>query len=162
MSDQPGRIRTTAPSQLAVCAAIGAALGWFAVPLLDRLRGVVPSVPWSAVLALAFIAAVLGGTAWITFRAIHRRRERIDPQRAVNLLVLAKASALAGAVVAGGYLGFAAHYVDNLDIALPRERVTRSVLAAAGAVLVCIGGLLLELALRVPKGPDDDDEDAAD
>ena len=161
MSQEPGRIGTTSPTSLAVAGLVGAVLGWVLAPVLGALRGVVPSVPWSAVLALAFIALLLLGTAWVTYRMIHTRLQRMDPQRAVNLLVLAKASALAGAVVAGGYVGFGVHYLDSLDIALPRERVVRSGLAAAAAVLVCAGGLLLERALRVPRGPDDEDEPEA-
>jgi 2-amino-4-hydroxy-6-hydroxymethyldihydropteridine diphosphokinase len=153
---QPGRIGTTSRTALLALAVVGFALGWVLAPVLGELRGVVPSVPWSAVLALAFIAALLFGTAWLTYRTIHRRRELMDPQRAVNLLVLAKASALAGALVAGGYLGFGVHFLDSLDIPLPQQRVIRSGLAAIGAVLVCVGGLLLERALRIPRGPDED------
>ena len=159
MTEEPGRLRTTPPGSLAVLAVVGALLGWVLAPLLGALRGVVPSIPWSSVLALVFIAVLLLGTAWITYSTIHRRLQPLDPQRAVNLLVLAKASALVGALVAGGYLGFGAHYLDSLDIALPQQRVIRSGLAAAGAVLVCVGGLLLERALRVPRGPDDDGDD---
>ena len=160
MTEEPGRLRTTTPGSLALLAVVGAVLGWVLAPLLGALRGVVPSVPWSAVLALAFIAVLLLGTAWIAYRTIHQRLQSLDPQRAVNLLVLAKASALVGALVAGGYLGFGAHYLDSLDIALPQQRVIRSGLAAVGAVLVCIGGLLLERALRVPRQPDDDRGDS--
>ena len=158
MSDQPGRIRTTSPGLLVATVVVGFALGWFAVPALEASRGVVPSVPWTAVVVLAFLAAVLFGLAWLTYRTIHRRRERMEPQRAVNLLVLGKASALMGALVAGGYVGFGAHFVDSLDIALPQQRVVRSALAAACAAAVCIGGLLLERACRVPKSPDDEDD----
>lgn len=159
MSLPPGRVRTTRPGVLAALAVAGAVLGWYAVPLLDRIRGVVPAVPWSAVLVLAGTAALLLGAAFWTHRTIHRRRARMDPRRAVNLLVLAKASALVGALVGGGYLGFGAQFLDSLDIALPRQRVVRSGLAAAAAVLVCVGGLLLERACRVPRDPDDLDDD---
>jgi hypothetical protein len=78
----------------------------------------------------------------------------MDPRRAVNLLLLAKAAALAGAVFAGGYLGFALHFIDNMDVDLPRERVIRSASAAVASIVVMISGLLLERACRVPRGDD--------
>lgn len=161
MSQPPGRVRTTRPGLLAALALAGGVLGWYAVPLLERVRGVAPSVPWSAVLVLAGLAVLLLGAAFFTHRTIHRRRQRMDPRRAVNLLVLAKASAMVGALVAAGYVGFGAHFLDNLDIALPQQRVIRSALAAAAAVLVCVGGLLLERACRVPRDPDDLEDDLA-
>jgi zinc transporter ZupT len=147
---------------LAAVALTGAVLGWYTVPVLERVDGVVPSVPWTAVVVLALLAALLFVAAYTTHRTIHRRREVMDPRRAVNLLVLAKASAIVGALVAAAYLGFGAHWLDDLDIALPRERVIRSSLAAVAGVLVCVGGLLLERACRVPRVPDDLDDDASE
>jgi hypothetical protein len=107
------------------------------------------------VLALAFLAAVLLGTAWSTWRALHRLQRYIEPHRAVNLLVLAKASALVGALVAGAYLGFGAQFLDSLDIMLPRERAIRSGLAALASLVMMVGGLLLERALKVPGEPEE-------
>jgi hypothetical protein len=78
----------------------------------------------------------------------------MDPRRAVNLLLLAKAAALAGAVFAGGYLGFALHFVDSMDVDLPRERVIRAVSAAVASGALVISGLLLERACRVPRDED--------
>ena len=160
MSEPRGRVGTTRPATLAAAAFAGAVLGWYTVPVLERLGGVVPSVPWTAVVVLGLLAVLLFVAAYTTYRTIHRRRELMDPRRAVNLLVLAKASAIVGAFVAAAYLGFGAHWLDDLDVALPRERVIRSGLAAAAAVLVCAGGLLLERACRVPREPDDLEDDA--
>jgi sulfite exporter TauE/SafE len=94
--------------------------------------------------------------AYSTYRTVHRERRRIDAQRAVNLLLIAKASALTGALVAGGYVGFGLQFIDQLDVALPRERVIRSASAAVAGILIVVAGLLLERACRVPRIEDDD------
>ena len=76
--------------------------------------------------------------------------------------MLGKASALAGAVIAGGYLAFALMFVGRWDAAGPRERVIRALVAVVVAVGLSIAGLLLERACRVPGGDDDDDGDPGD
>ncbi len=65
--------------------------------------------------------------------------------------MLAKASALAGALFAGGYLGYAISWWGMTDALLARERVVHSLLAALAGALVVTGGLLLERACRVRK-----------
>jgi len=157
VSEHEGRLRTTAAATLAVFGLLGLAIGGVLRPLIERGGGIAPTVPWAAALTLGFLAAVLLGLAWSTYRTIHQHRERIEPQRAVNLLVFGKASAIAGAAVAGGYLGYGLSWVDSAtDAALPRERLVHSLVACAAAVAVMVGGLLLERACRVPT---DDDKD---
>jgi hypothetical protein len=78
----------------------------------------------------------------------------MEPQRAVAFLVLGKASALAGALVAGGYFGFAFMFLTRLDAAAPRDRVIRSAVAIVAGIVVCAMGLLLERACQVPTEPD--------
>jgi hypothetical protein len=102
------------------------------------------------------VSALVGALAYATHQRIQVRRERIEPQRAVALLVLGKASALAGALVAGGYFGFALMFLTRLDAAAPRDRVIRSAVAIVAGVALCIVGLLLERACKVPTEPDED------
>ena len=71
---------------------------------------------------------------------------------------LGKASALAGALVAGGYFGFAVMFLTRLDAAAPRDRVIRSAVAIAAGVVLCVMGLLLERACKVPTEPDEGEE----
>jgi len=152
------QLRPTPATALAVTSLAGLAVGGSIRPLVERGGGVAPAVTWAAPLTLLAFALLLLGLARITYGTIHQRRERIEPHRAVNLLVLAKASALAGAAVAGAYLGYALSFAAEWDAALPRERVTRSLAACAVALLVVVGGLLLERACRVPGDPDDSDD----
>jgi hypothetical protein len=132
----------------------GGLLGWTLVPV-SEMHGSPPRVEWAAVGALVVIAGVLLTFAYTTYRTVHRDRRRMDPQRGVTLLMLAKASALMGALVAGGYLGFALQFVDSLDVALPRERFVRSLVCAVTGVVIVVSALLLERACRVPKDEED-------
>lgn len=114
-----------------------------------------PRVQWPAVVALAAIAVADAVLAWWTYWTLHRERRRMDPHLAVSFLLFAKASSVVGAFVAGGYAGFALHFVDNLEASLPRERVFRSIVAAVTGVAIVISALLLERACRIPKQPDE-------
>jgi hypothetical protein len=155
-SEQEGRLRTTSAATLVVIGLVGLAIGGVIRPLVERGGGVAPTVPLAAPLTLGFLAAVLLGLAWTTYRTIHQQHRRIEPQRAVNLLVFGKASALAGAAVAGGYLGYGLSFAQSADdAALPRERLVHSLVAAAVSAAVMVGGLLLERACRVPGDGDD-------
>ena len=151
---QQGTVGPTRAGTLVVCCVVGGVLGFLIVPISERLTETAPRVEWTSAGVLAIIAAIMFTLAYTTHRTIHRERRRMDPQRAVNLLLMAKAAALVGAVVAGGYLGFALHFIDQLDVDLPRERVIRALSAAVAAGLVMISGLLLERACRVPRGDD--------
>ncbi len=131
--------------------AVGAVLGYALVAISVRTTGWAPRVQWSAVFGLLGLVVLVGGLAYSTYRMVHHDRRPIDSRRAVNLLLGAKASALAGSVTAGGYIGFAVPFLNQLDIALPRERVIRSACAALAAVALLVAGLLLERACRVPK-----------
>ena len=106
-----------------------------------------------ALLALVLVAAILGATAYVTWRAVHVHHERLEPHQAVNRLVLARACALVGALVAGGYLGYALSWLGS-SAELADERMVRSAAAAAGGVATVVTALLLERACRVRNGPD--------
>jgi len=149
--DPPGRVGTTTPGSVIGFALVGLVLGWLVRPVSVRISGSAPTVSWLPVLALAFVALIVGAVAWSTYRLLHRRHGRLEPHHAVNRLVLAKACALAGALVAGGYFGYALSWLGLTDAALARERVLHSVLAGAAGVALVTGSLLLERACRVSK-----------
>lgn len=162
----PGRVRTTRPGTLVAFGLTGLVLGWLLRPAAIRFSGVAPTVGWAPVLALLLAAAILAAVAWSTYRSLHPGRPGppgrlrpvvgLEPQHAVNRLVLAKASALAGALVAGGYLGYALSWWRVSESALAQQRIVQSVLAGAGGVLLVAASLLLERACRVRR---DDDAD---
>lgn len=159
MAGQPdppqGTIGPTRFRVLLLIFVVGALLGYAFANVTQRVDTTAPRVEWTSVLALVAIAAIVLVMAWSTYRTVHRERRRIDPHRAVSFLLLAKASSLVGALIAGGYLGFALEFVDRMEADLPRERVIRSLFAAVTAVVIVVSGLLLERACRIPKDPDE-------
>ncbi len=149
-----GRLRPTSAVLLTVAAGTGIVGGWLLHPVGRRIWGTPPFVSGLQVLALASLAAALAVTAWATWRTVHQRRQRMEPHVAVNRFVLARASAVVGALVAGGYAGYAISWL-GVGAQLAGERLW-SALAASGAALLVLGAaLLLERACRVRSGDDD-------
>lgn len=158
MAEEPsgGSVNLTPFRALVVAAIFGGLAGWLVVVIANAFDLIPPEVPWTAPIGLILVAALVGALAYATHQRIQVRRERIEPQRAVALLVLGKASALAGALVAGGYFAFALMFLTRLDAAAPRDRVIRSAVAIVAGIVLCIVGLLLERACKVPTEPDED------
>lgn len=129
--------------------AIGFVFGWLFRGAADGV-GLAAPVSWIQAAGLWFLAILLGGVAVITARAVRRRDITLDAQRMVNRLVLARAGTLSGALLAGGYAGYALTWLDSHpDLVL--GRVGLGLLAAAGGVAVLVTGKWLERACRVPK-----------
>jgi H+/Cl- antiporter ClcA len=158
LAEEPsgGSVNLTPFRALIVAAVFGGLAGWLVVVIANAFDLIPPEVPWTAPIGLILVAALVGALAYATHQRIQVRRERIEPQRAVALLVLGKASALAGALVAGGYFAFALMFLTRLDAAAPRDRVIRSAVAIVAGIVLCIMGLLLERACKVPTEPDED------
>lgn len=132
---------------LAVWAIVGLVGGWLLHPLSDR-AGTAPVVSWIQPLALLLVAGILGYTAYATRRQLRLRRDLLLPHQAVNRLVLARACAYVGALVLGGYLGYALSWVGD-DAELADERIWRSAAASFAGLMIVITALLLERACRV-------------
>jgi uncharacterized membrane protein YfcA len=152
---RPGRVQPTSRVLLVALAVLGAAVGWTVVAAIENNGGVAPTLSWLTPVAWGFLSALLFVAARNTHQRIQVRRERVDPSRAVFLLMLAKASAFVGALCAGVYGGFALRFVDALSASGPRNRVIIAGLAAVVAIAVVVAGLLLERACRIPEDPDD-------
>ena len=149
-----GEMRPTPVRTLLGWGVLGVALGSAVHPLCQMLGAVPPLVSMPQPLALLLLAAILGYVAWVTHRAVHVRRERLDAHQAVNRFVLGRASALVGALIGGGYVGYALTWIGD-PAELADERLIRSLVAAAFAVLAMVAGILLERACRV-RGDDDE------
>jgi MFS family permease len=159
-SPPPDRLRTTGAGLLAGWALTGLVLGRLLRPVVSELDLTAPRVGWVQALALYLVAAILAAVAWTTRRALQPDKERLrarallEPHQAVNRLVLAKACALAGALVCGGYVGHALSWV-GAEAELGSERIVRSLVAAAGAALTVVASLLLERACRIREDEDE-------
>ncbi|WP_436699040.1 DUF3180 domain-containing protein [Nocardioides sp. BYT-33-1] len=144
----PDGLRPTGLPTLLAWTAVGLVGGWGLHPLCERLGVVPPLVSAAQPLALLLLAAILGYVAWVTHRAVHVRRERLESHQAVNRLVLARASALVAALVTGGYVGYALSWVGD-PAELADERLVRALVAAGCALAAVVAGLFLERACRV-------------
>lgn len=144
--------RPLAPlSQRAVslAAIIGIACGWLAHRVWDHTSSSpAPLVSWLQPVSLAVIGGLLLLLAGVTRKQI-KERHLLEPQRAVNRLVLGRAGALVGALVTGGYLGYAISWLGYSGDPLASQRIWLSLAAAAAGLLVVLGGLLLERACRI-------------
>jgi Protein of unknown function (DUF3180) len=157
----PGHVRTTGTGTLVVFGLIGLVLGWLVRPISVRLNGSAPTVGWLPVLALLLGAVILAAVAWSTYRDLHPKKPGrpprvLEPHQAVNRLVLAKSCALAGAMVGGGYFGYALSWWRVSEASLAQQRMVQSVLAGLSGVLIVAAALWLERACRV-RGEGDAD-----
>ena len=157
-----GGVRPTAQRALVVAAVVGALAAWLLVVAANALGMIPPQVPWTASAAVGIIALLVGGLAYSTWQRIQVRRERVEAQRAVSYLVLGKACALAGSMVAGGYLLYALMFVSRWEADAPRDRVIRAGLAVVAGIAMMLAGLWLERACRVPRRDDDDGADTGE
>ena len=108
--------------------------------------------------------AVLEGYAAVNTRArIERRpgREPVNPLLVARFVVLAKASALAGAIFAGFYAGLTGWlFVESTEAAVNDRNVAVGGLLAALALVAA--ALWLERSCRVPEQEDDEDREPGD
>lgn len=146
----------TRPATLFVAGLASAAVAWL---LISNFYGSFPELPWLPTVTLAALAVLEGYAAINTRSRVERRpgRDPVDPLAVARFVVLAKASALAGAILVGFYAGMLAW------LAIERTRAATTDIPAAVAGLVAsltlvVAALWLERACRVPERPDDDPE----
>lgn len=146
------RMVPTSPTVLLGVALAGVVLGRLVRPAIEWAGGLAPVVGWSQASVLVVVAAVLLATARATRAALPAHRVAEQPQLAVNRLLLARASAVVGALVGGGYVGYAVAWLGDPS-QLADQRVLRSLLTAAAAAAVVVSAVILERACRVPPAP---------
>ncbi|WP_163513642.1 DUF3180 domain-containing protein [Fodinicola acaciae] len=135
-----------------------AVAGVAAYLLVSRFYGDI-SVPLLPVFMFAVLAVIEGVLARATKARIERRpgTEPMPPLSAARMIVLAKASSLAGAIFAGLYAG-ALLYV--LSVADQLRAAAAEVPIAGGGVvtaaLLAGAALWLERSCRIPPADDDD------
>lgn len=150
--------RTTA-GPLLLLALVGAVVGFVADTLLAGQGRPVFVPPISLAIALVLIAAALLAGAWPVRRAAAGER-RIDPFYATRIVVLAKASALGGALLLGAASGILIYLLSRSIVPVGSALTTGA--ALVGAVLLLVSALVAEHFCSVPPPTDDDDQaDAA-
>jgi hypothetical protein len=149
-------VTRTRPLTLVIAALVGIASA-FVLDTVLAMRGfavVVP--PLSLAAALVLIGAALIGLAWPVRRAAKGER-RIDPFYALRVVVLAKASAVAAALLAGASAGILLYLITRTVVPLGSSLAAGGTVAAA--VLLLVAALVAEHWCALP--PDDPTEEAA-
>ncbi|SEG27910.1 Protein of unknown function [Thermomonospora echinospora] len=151
------------PTRPALLAALVVGLGLVTWALLQALYESLPKLPWTMVPTLLLLGLGEGFTAYNLWRRIRRRpgTRPVEPLMVARMAVLAKASAHAGAVIAGVFAGFALYLSSQMEKVVPRQDFFVSVGTALAALALVGTAVWLEYACRVPKGPDDRDPGAS-
>lgn len=112
--------------------------------------------PLTLAFTLAIIAAAVVALALPIRQAVHGRvRRRIDPFRAMRVAALAKACALAAALLLGGGIGVLVYLLSRTAVASTGP-ILLTITSSVAAVVLLIAGLVAEFFCTLP--PDDDDE----
>jgi hypothetical protein len=154
---RPGGLQPTKATTLVVAAVVTAGLAWWG---MSRYFAAVPNLTWLPGLTLAALAVVEGIAAHNTRARIEKRPRRgaVNPLLVARYAVLAKASSLAGAILAGGYGGVASWALSERgQLNVADADLPPSVAGLVGSLALVAAALLLERACRVPAPPDDDE-----
>lgn len=142
----------------AVLAVAGAALGWLIEVGLAAagLATLVP--PYSLPITIAAIGVVVVLAGWPIRQMVRGAAKRkVDPFRAMRVLLLAKASTLAGAVLGGVAVGLGV-YLLTRPVLPPVASLIPVAATLLAAIVLIVCGLLVEHWCRIP--PEDDDPEA--
>jgi hypothetical protein len=150
-------MKHTSPALLLALALFGGALGFGAQTVLAAMSMPKIRPEFTLALSLAVIAVLVILLAVPVRRATRGRLgRRIDPFYATRVVLLAKACSIAGALLAGGGVGFLA---DLLLRGTPSgDTLARILVCLGGAVVLLVGGLVAEYLCRVPPRDEDDDD----
>jgi Protein of unknown function (DUF3180) len=162
-------VKPTRISTLVIIAVVCAAAGWV---LLRAVYAKLPPLPWTGVPALLIAAVAEAWTgrdlrmriAGLPRRGSGQGARRGSGQRARDLkppaplfvsrmVALAKASAVAAAIIAGFAAGFDFYLAGSLTASVPREDALTAVITFVAAVLLGCAALYLENSCRVPEDP---------
>ena len=147
----------TRPATLILLAVVGTVVGFLlqialAAASAPKFR---PEFTFGATLALIGIVVVV--LAVPVYRATHGPLPRpVDAFYATRVVVLGKASSLAGALLSGLGIGLSIELVIHSGTTTG-ETLLRVLASLGGAVLLLAGGLVAEFLCRVPPRDDDDD-----
>jgi hypothetical protein len=156
VADQ-NRMGFTRPRDLLVVAAVAAVLGYLLVQLSYQR---IPPLPRFAGVPAALLGigeAVAGFGIRSRIRPTRRPtgtgppRRPVPPLTAARAVMAAKATSLAGAAVAGLWVGLLVYVLPSWsDLAAARSDGVTGIIGLAGAVLMIAGALFLEYCCRAP------------
>ena len=146
-------MKTTRVGSLFGRAVIAGLVSYLAEALLVRLGEPQFIPPITLGVALSFIGVIIPVMAW-PIRALTKttdttsRRKAVDPFYATRVLLLAKAGALTGAVLAGVGSGIAVFVLTRA--ALAPTPLVLTLISVIGGVVLSMGGVIAERWCHIP------------
>jgi hypothetical protein len=149
-------VKRTRVTTLILVAVVGAAVGALGELALVANGRPIVNLPITLAIALAVIGGIVVTMA-VPIRRMTRATTapRVDPFYATRILMLAKACALTGSLVAGVGIGVLVYLLTRSVIGV--GSVTQTIAAIIGAGVLLAGGLVAEHMCRVPPGDDEND-----
>ena len=143
-------MQRTSSSTLVVWAVIGTVLAVVVDVVLESQGFSLPGLTWFAVIGMLVLAAILLVLGWpIKKWNDGDRTKEIDPIQAARVAVMAKASALTGAGLAGWYLGNAGYYFLSAP-GIRNDLAAGMLIAMIAAAALMIVGLIVEGFCEIP------------
>ena len=144
----------TGASTVVLLAIIGGALGWlleFALVAMGRPIAVPPATLSVALVGIGTVVVLMALPVWRVVRGTATKR--IDPFYATRVVVLAKASSLAGALLTGGMAAVTV-FVLTRSVLPAVGSIALTVAALVCAVLLLAAGLVAEKMCTLPPRDD--------
>jgi hypothetical protein len=149
-------VKRTRPFVLVLFAIVGAGAGWLLEVILTATGAAAAYGPFTLALSLAVIGVlVLLFAAPVRRAARDRDNHRVDPFYATRVVILAKASSIAGSLIFGAVLSILGYLVTRAVVAAVGS-IFSSGACLAGAVVLVVCGLVAENMCSIP--PDDKDK----
>jgi hypothetical protein len=149
-------VKRTRPFILVIYAIVAAILGWLLETALAASGSAVLSPPFTLTILLIVIGLVVVAFALPVRRAARdRENHRVDPFYATRVVVLAKASSIAGSILFGGTVGVVG-YLLTRSVVSGVGSIFASGAAVLGSVILLVCGLVAENMCSIP--PDDRDK----
>lgn len=149
-------MRRTSPASLLLAVVLGGVVGF----VVDQLLTTAGRATFTPSLLLPVLLLLLGVGVVLLALPVRRAARgvpgaRVDPFRAVRVAVLAKASSIVGAAVAGVGAGLLL-FLTTRPVAPSLGSLSAVVAAIAGAVVLTAAALIAEQLCTIRKDDDDD------
>ncbi|WP_132992936.1 DUF3180 domain-containing protein [Gordonia zhaorongruii] len=156
--EDDGRLHVTRVRDLIAIAVVAGLALWI---LIRYNYGEFPSLPWPASVVLYLLAAIEVGIGFyvrsrVSDQGVGPALSQLHPITVARTMVLGKASAILGAVAAGGWTGVLIFLLDNGLLDAARADRPAAIVGAAGGVVLVVASLWLEFCCRAPDDPTDD------
>jgi hypothetical protein len=149
-------VKRTRPLFLVLLAVLGAGAGVLLQVILASTGAAAASAPFTLALSLAVIGVLVVVFAVPVRRAVRdREKHKVDPFYASRVVVLAKASSIAGSLLLGATSAIVGYLLTRAVIAAVGSIFTSSA-AVVGSIILLVCGLVAENMCILP--PDDEDK----